>query len=626
MVGCHDRGDTFELSAAGARLVLTRSPLSLRLLRDDALILESGPGFGTGRVDDHEVRATGVARARCEATTLYATCATSRPDLSIELTVTAEPDGFALRWQAPSGGPLAEWGDAYRLVSSGEWFGGGGLRDQPWPLSRGRLVADPFGPEDLPPRPLLGVQTPFWLTSRGVGILADDGVRLRHSLNDGDGCWRLKALGSDHFSYRILVGRDAPSVHGAFVSRVGHPAHVPPGLLFERPIWTTWTRYKTRATQATILDFAREIVAHGYPRSVLEIDDRWQVCYGDSEFDPGKFPDPGGMVRGLHDLGFAVTLWVMPFVSRQAARFGEARARGFLVRDPDGAPAVVRWWQGRAALLDVSNPEALAWFADGLTELQSRFDVDGFKFDAGEASFFPRRGLTHGGIDGNEYTRRYVDFVGARFPLSEVRAAWFNQAAPVLVRQFDKASRWDTRNGLRTLIPQALTFSLTGYPFILPDIIGGNQYLADRASAELLIRWTQVTALLPTMQFSLAPWDYGPRADALCRDYARLHTEFAPTILDLAAATARTGEPIIRPVFWAEPGAAAAYGVDDEFLLGDRYLVAPVVQRGAKERDVYLPAGTWADHWTGRSFDGPATLTRYPAPLERLLLFERDAD
>lgn len=57
---------------------------------------------------------------------------------------------------------------------------------------------------------------------------------------------------------------------------------------------------------------------------------------------------------------------------------------------------------------------------------------------------------------------------------------------------------------------------------MLPDMIGGNAY-AETPNAELMIRWTQVNALLPAMQFSLAPWDYGETCAELCRRCADLH-------------------------------------------------------------------------------------------------------
>ena len=91
----------------------------------------------------------------------------------------------------------------------------------------------------------------------------------------------------------------------------------------------------------------------------------------------------------------------------------------------------------------------------------------------------------------------------------------------------------------------------------------------------------------------------------------------------LAKEATQTGSPIIRPVFWLDANNEIALTCDDEFLLGDDVLVAPVVYPNMRQRDIFLPPGTWKDHWTGKVFDGPMTLIAHPAPLETLPIFER---
>jgi alpha-glucosidase (family GH31 glycosyl hydrolase) len=138
-----------------------------------------------------------------------------------------------------------------------------------------------------------------------------------------------------------------------------------------------------------------------------------------------------------------------------------------------------------------------------------------------------------------------------------------------------------------------------------------------------MIRWTQLNTLLPAMQFSLAPWDYGDECAEICRRYADLHTEFAPRILVLAAEAAKTGVPIIRPLWWNSLDDEQTLLCDDEFMLGNDILAAPVLTPGARTQDIYLPAGAWHDYWGGQLFEGNQRLNNYPAPLEKLPLFER---
>ena len=174
----------------------------------------------------------------------------------------------------------------------------------------------------------------------------------------------------------------------------------------------------------------------------------------------------------------------------------------------------------------MTNPSALEWFFGRLTSLQIKTGIDGFKFDAGEACFLPSDAVTHQKIDPNEYTQIYVDAVSKHYRLTEVRSGWKNQRAPIFFRQWDKTTSWGLDNGLHSVLTGILALGMAGYPFVLPDMVGGNEY-EEKADADMMIRWTQLNALLPSMQFSLAPWEYGEESAELCRRYADLHMEFA---------------------------------------------------------------------------------------------------
>ena len=229
----------------------------------------------------------------------------------------------------------------------------------------------------------------------------------------------------------------------------------------------------------------------------------------------------------------------------------------------------------------------------------------------------------------NHYSHAYVDWVGRNFSLCEVRTGWNNQTSPLLFRLWDLFSTWGRDNGLQSVIPATLALSLTGYPFTFPDMIGGNGYfmfpknkllralinkviipLMERnkqnnsgdeyagvhasdvpefiqtkamfgwPTAELMIRWTQLNALLPVMQFSITPWQFGEECTDICRKYTELHLEFTSLFELLAERSTRTGEPIVRPVFWLAPDDEKALLCDDQFLVGDEILVAPFTDPG----------------------------------------------
>lgn len=93
-------------------------------------------------------------------------------------------------------------------------------------------------------------------------------------------------------------------------------------------------------------------------------------------------------------------------------------------------------------------------------------------------------------------------------PISEVRSGFETQELPVLVRMVDKDTHWRLDNGLRSLVTTLLQMNMVGYPFVLPDMIGGNGYGNDVITPELFIRWLQATTFMPVLQFSYVPWQF----------------------------------------------------------------------------------------------------------------------
>jgi len=529
----------------------------------------------------------------------------------------------------------------------GAWFGHGELLNQRLPLNKIMLPLSAFETYDNGPQGQSCILTPIWFSSSGAWIHAHTPVKVginqptqetqryhwsmgtdrgpfNHRPFDdlGDGGDGMITFQGENLNLTIGCETDARQSCQKLIQNLGHPENTPPDELFVKPTWTTWAGMKTDVSQEKVLQFAEEILEHDYPYGVMEIDDRWQTYYGDFTFDPFRFPSPARMVRALHNIGFKVTTWVIPFFDPESSAYQQGKEKDYFVKNEYGEVYPVTWWQGKGALLDVTNPSALHWFYENLRALQEGTGLDGFKFDAGEACFLPEDAITYQPITRNEYTHHYINFISEKFSMTEVRSGWLNQKAPIFFRQWDKWSTWGTDNGLHSVISGILALGLTGYPFILPDMVGGNAYDVT-PDAELMIRWTQMNALLPAIQFSIKPWEYGLECDEICRHYAELHTEHSGTILDLARNATWTGEPIIRPVWWKTPLDENALRCDDQFLLGDDILVAPVVEKGARSRKIYLPKGKWKDIRTGDLFEGERYLSEYPASLEELPVFER---
>ena len=412
-----------------------------------------------------------------------------------------------------------------------------------------------------------GVVEPYWLNSLGGAVYATPYQPLFYSWNHNfDNNWCLSSkIANPYFhqdstsiglKYSLCGEENAKLMHTYSAANLWlQPRSIPNEKMFTYPIWSTWAQLKTNVNQSSILDYADRIIENGFPFSQIEIDDRWEVIYGDAKFDTEKFPDVTDMVQKLHSKNFLVTLWTHPFINTNNKIFSENAE--FLVmtqksknvgEDMKQLPGLTLWWQGfEAGIIDFTREEVVKWWTERLQALLDSTGIDSFKFDAGENSFLPER-YTLGAGDGlqgisTRYTKSYMNAAAAFGNLVEVRAAAFTQELPIFVRMLDKYSRWDYLNGLKSLIPTMLQFGLVGYPFVLPDMVGGNGYVIP-PSRELYIRWMQANVFMPAIQLSYTPWRYDMEVVDYCKQLIRLHEEYAPYIIELAQASTKTGEII----------------------------------------------------------------------------------
>ena len=430
----------------------------------------------------------------------------------------------------------------------------------------------------------------------------------------------------------VKHGRAGASLAGArkYVSEKFFPAsgRMPDELLFSRPQYNTWIELTYNQNQADVLKYARGILDNGFPPGVLMIDDTWQEDYGLWNFHPGRFPNPKKMMDELHRMGFKVMLWVCPFVSADQARLVKQllKDKCFLMQqttaktnwDAATDPVIIKWWNGYSALLDFSNPSAVKWFNAELDRLVKDFGVDGFKLDAGDMYFYPPDALSKESASPNRQCELYAQF-GLRFPLNEYRACWKMAGQPLAQRLHDKGHSWGE---VQQLIPHMLTEGIAGYTFSCPDLIGGGDYetfLNRKAlDQDLVVRSAQIHALMPMMQFSVAPWRVldAEHLNAV-KKAVKIREQFTTAILELARQSAKTGETIVRSLEYVFPHQGFE-NIKDQFMLGDSILVAPLDRKG-DARQVVLPKGKWlADD--GKKYEGGATYD-LNVPLDRIPYF-----
>lgn len=453
---------------------------------------------------------------------------------------------------------------------------------------------------------------PLFLSSKGRYIWSEEPIKL--DLSDSK-------ITVEVSKGTIDAGSEGKTLRDAFkhASQQFFPpsGKIPDSLFFTNPQYNTWIELQYNQNEMDILKYAQSILDNGFPAGVLMIDDNWQEAYGTWEFSGRRFQDPKGMIEKLHKMGFKVMLWVVPFVSADTRVFRQLENRKvFMFADKEKTtPAIVRWWNGYSALLDMSNPDAVNWYRDQLKNLVEKYGVDGFKFDAGDPERYVGT-YSLNDISPNEQCEQHAR-LGLDFPLNELRASWKLGGQPIAQRLRDKAHSW---KDVQALIPHMIALGLIGHPFGCPDMIGGGDYVSFSDSAqmdeELVVRSAEVSALMPMMQFSVAPWRILNKENlAICKDMALLHAKLGKEILTIAKLSAQSGEPIVRHLEYVFPGNGYE-SLKDQFMLGDDILVAPVIEKGKREREVFFPEGKWQGD-DGSIVQGPVKKT-IAVPLTRL--------
>lgn len=406
-----------------------------------------------------------------------------------------------------------------------------------------------------------------------------------------------------------------------------------PEVFFKKAQYNTWIELMYNQNQKDILEYAESIVKNGYEPGVLIIDEGWQKRYGLWEFDELKFPDPKAMIERLHKMGFIVMLWVVPLISADSPELRSLwndRREGneALLRDPEtDNPAIIRWWNGFSAIFNFNQQKDREFFTAQLDKLIEEYGVDGFKFDGGSYTMYKNA------VNGTKYLEQYSAEslnhawleLGAKYEFHEFKDTWKFGGRHTIQRLFDKDPVWDEL-GIKALIPHSTFVSLLGHPFICPDMIGGGEYSKFLAPGfemdqELFVRMAQCSALMPMMQYSLSPWKVlDDDFQAIAKDAAKIHSDFSEIIIEEVKKAEQTGEPVVRLMEYNYPNCGYEK-VNDQFMLGERFIVAPVIKQGQNVKPVVLPEGKWKD-LNGNEYEGGKTV-EIDAPVNVLPVFEK---
>ncbi len=414
-----------------------------------------------------------------------------------------------------------------------------------------------------------------------------------------------------------------------------------------------WKSRDVHEHQDDVFDDHDGFRRHAIPLDAIVIDSPWATQYNTWEFNPHQFPDAPGMVASLRADGVRTVVWVTPWINldsrdgqippqpaserlhrEPAPNYAPAAAAGHFVRDPGGAPLVTQWWMGTGSLIDLTSPAAERWWREQCKRVLA-LGVAGIKADDGDGYYIPdhveladgRRGAAAAwGLGGlhRQSLQRALDEVHPGEGVLFGRSGWAGQQATGFTWGGDQASDFWSLSVLVAASLSAAASAISNWSHDVGGYLGHR--LVERCPPELLVRWLQFGCFTPLMQahgrMAQEPWHYGERVLDLYRGYVLLHEQLVPYVRAAAATAARTGVPVIRPLCLTDPADPRGWTLADAYGYGPALWVAPVLDDGAREREVALPRGEWIETWSGATVRG-GTEVIAPAPLERIPVWVR---
>lgn len=367
--------------------------------------------------------------------------------------------------------------------------------------------------------------------------------------------------------------------------------------------------------------------------------------YEDFDFSDSPWPDPKQMIQTLHDEGLKLLLWQVPVYKKQGEEEvpnvqndldrEDALCRKLCVSMADGTPYTIpegHWFPG-SMVPDFTNPETCrSWFEKRRYLLD--MGVDGFKTDGGE--FIHRTDARfYDGTTGKEgvngyakmYTESYRDFAGKEGVIFS-RAGFSGQHTVPCHWGGDQQSQ---NRELSAVLKAGLSAAATGILFWGFDLGG---FAGPLPTLDLYRRATQTACFCPIMQWhsepdggqfrelmpggqgnnERSPWNMEESYDAPgfmdeMRFWHKLHERLRPYLWETARACVRDSKPFMRPLVYEWPEDEQVLNIEDEYLLGEDLLVAPLLEENAQSRRVYLPEGVWFDFFDGTKYEGGQTVT-----------------
>lgn len=494
---------------------------------------------------------------------------------------------------------------------------------------------------------------PFFMTEQGVGCWREGSIPAE--MHFGDGLTIRQRVKGEVMAREVWFFGSPAEILRQFIDCTGQPV-LPPDWAFG--VWMSANGWDCdREVDAQLSAISR----YDYPADVMVLeawsDERTFYRWNDA----AHWPDPSSTVRRIRNAGLHLILWQIPIIKYEWGGMPgvfleedetEAIDRGYCVMNEDGTPyRITENWFHNSLLLDFTNPEAVKWW---FSKRQYLLDmgVEGFKTDGGEF-LFDETARLHNGMTGleahNLYPAQYIASYHDFMRQNGVNGITFSRADYVGVQTRplhwagDQLSLWSE---LRAQLKAGLSAGLSGVLFWGFDIGG---FAGELPSAELYLRSTALACFSPIMQWHAeprsgqfyathgesynndrSPWNLAEKLDdprlleIACR-FARIRKELKPYLAKEAAWCVRAGRPLMAHLCLDFPEDETACACEDEFMLGRKFLVCPIVEEGSFSRNVWLPRGRWRHFFSGVCEEGNRWVSM-ACPIEEIIVLERMSD
>lgn len=486
------------------------------------------------------------------------------------------------------------------------------------------------------------ITVPFVLSSLGYGFLWNTPATGKVTFGKNMTEWHLNM--EDEIDYYVCVGKTPAEILETYTSVVGRAPSMPSDLL---GLWQSKLRY---ATEDEVISVAEEYKRRNIPLDVIVIDYIHWKKFGDWKFDETCFPTPKEMSEKLLSMGIKPMVSVWPSVERSCSNYNEMLENGYIVSTDKGLPIHTDFYN--LAHFDATDPEARAYVWNKIKDGYYKNGIKNFWLDCAEPEF---RGYHHENYryaDGNttmvanEYPKHYTKMVwdglkaeGEKEIVSLVRSAWTgSQKYGALVWSGDIESTFDS---LKNQIQAGINMGICGFPWWTTDT-GGFMHgdIDDPKFRELLVRWFQYSTFCPILRMHgdrqsskhipdgtryFPPneiWSYGDEVYEILKKYVELRESFKPYIKEKFDEASQNGAPLIRAMFYEFPNDKECWNLSTQYMFGDKFLVAPVIELGATFRDVYLPDGKWKNIHNGEIVSGGKYI-KTDAPIDVIPVFEK---